>query len=221
MSHDHRDLRTPEPTAWPDYRRCPKVIRSGKTRLELVDWRRGIDQINTSKWFCAAISWARKCFLPSLGISAAFTVASLAIIMHSRPATRPIPAITPALAIRPSYMSYARIGRFREKAKADRSARNAFTRKHFPARQMSRRASSPRHCKISAWFHATAAPVQPLSHGCRRIRANADQPKFQEWTLNRRLTLHKGGVTNTHALSSNSSRPISIRRISLVPAPIS
>src|SRR5215831_11685584 len=61
------------------------------------------------RWFCSAISCARRCFLTVIGkYVPPLTVASLATITTSRPETRPTPVTSPAAGASPSYIPSAR-----------------------------------------------------------------------------------------------------------------
>src|SRR6266511_414593 len=60
------------------------------------------------RWFCSAISCARRCFFTVSGkYVPPLTVASLATITHSSPSTTPIPVTIPAPGACPSYRSHA------------------------------------------------------------------------------------------------------------------
>src|SRR5919202_843235 len=61
--------------------------------------------------FCAATSWARRCFFTVTGkYVPPLTVASLATTTTSRPATRPMPVMIPAAGASPPYMPCAASG---------------------------------------------------------------------------------------------------------------
>ena len=111
VAHDRRDLRDAA-------RREDRVVAEDAAEVVLVgedlvlhrqeDARRSRRGRSSGSRFSPAIAWARSTFLIVIGKKApAFTVASLAMIMTRRPATRPIPVTTPAAGAPPhsSYIS--------------------------------------------------------------------------------------------------------------------
>src|SRR5919198_286846 len=84
------------------------------------------------RWFCSAISCARRCFLTVIGkYVPPLTVASLATITHCCPSTTPIPGTIPAPGAWPSYMSHA------ARAESSRKALSGSTRRSTRSRAVS------------------------------------------------------------------------------------
>src|SRR5271165_4816941 len=111
------------------------------------------------RWFCCAISCARRCFLTVSGkYVPPLTVASLATMMHSTPSTCPMPVTMPALGASPLYISHAASAENSRNAECGSMSSSTRSRAgSLPRATCLAIASAPPPCATSAWRAASSS----------------------------------------------------------------
>src|SRR4051812_12610707 len=138
------------------------------------------------RWFCSAISCARRCFFTVSGkYDPPLTVASFATITHSRPSTTPMPVTMPAAGACPSYMSQA------ARAFSSRNAPPGSTRRSMRSRAVSFPRERCRSVAFSPPPRATAAERSRTSATSVSMRSRRRPKTSSRSTPDSRTAIHR------------------------------
>src|SRR5919201_4024776 len=160
------------------------------------------------RWFCSAISCARRCFLTVSGkYEPPFTVASLATTTHSWPSTMPMPVTIPAAGAWPSYRSHAARAESSRRAESGSTSRSIRSRAvSLPRERWRSVARSPppcATCAVRSRSSATSASIRS------RRRAYSSDPcsTCEESTATTLSLSRRLGVRDWREMRTNSAIP--------------
>src|SRR5579863_1609562 len=126
------------------------------------------------RWFCSAISCARRCFFTVSGkYVPPFTVASLAITTHSRPSTTPMPVTMPADGASSRYISQAASAENSRNGDRGSSSRRTRSRAGILSRATCRAIASAPPPAITFVVRSRSSPTSAMK--CSRFAANSDE----------------------------------------------